>query len=699
VTSDSNRLARESSPYLRQHAHNPVDWYPWGPEALALARRENRPILISIGYSACHWCHVMERESFSDPEVARIMNEHFVNVKVDREERPDLDAIYMRSVQALTGQGGWPLTVFLTPEGLPFYGGTYFPPEPRHGMPSFPQVLGAARKAWRERRDDVEGAAKEILGFLERMNLGEIGEAPGTGSSEAPEVRPDLPAGAASALLSRLDATHGGFGGAPKFPQPVVLEFLVEHYALAGDGPALEGAHHTLRQMARGGIRDHLAGGFHRYSVDARWLVPHFEKMLYDNALLASAYLKAFQVTGDPEMEEVCRETLEYLLEDLRSPEGGFYSARDADSEGEEGLFYLWDRQEVDAVLAPDVADLFRSCYDVSRAGNFEGKNILHLPHDLDAVARNRELSREELNRILADARMKLEEKRREREHPFRDEKVLAGWNGLALRALAEAGAVLDEPRYLAAARKGTDWLLEALRPEGPGSRLLHQVTDGRASIPAFLEDVAALGNAALSLHEGTLEPRWLDEATALADEVESRFRDPGTGLLHDTPEDGEELVIRPREVMDNPVPSGTSLAAELYLRLGRMLGREELLERSRAIVAREKNAMLRTPSGFGRLMAVGNRLAHPGIEIALLGDPAGEDEARALLREAHRPLLPGRVIVGWSGSGRGPAPSTPLLEARSRVDGKPTAYVCRDYACRAPVTAPESLREELARI
>jgi uncharacterized protein len=688
-----NRLARESSPYLRQHAHNPVDWHAWGPETLERARAEDRPILLSIGYSSCHWCHVMERESFDDPETARIMNEGFVNVKVDREERPDVDAIYMRAVQAMTGHGGWPLTVFLTPRGLPFFGGTYFPPEPRHGMPSFRQVLDAGLRAWTERREDVEGAGERLLEILEKANLGE-GDADPSGEAVLDET---LSFRGARTLLHRFDPANGGFGGAPKFPQPVVLEFLLEHHAAHGDPPSLEASLHTLRQMARGGIRDHLGGGFHRYSVDARWLVPHFEKMLYDNALLASAYLQGFQLSGDEGLEAVCREILEYLLVDLRSPEGGFYSARDADSEGEEGTFYLWSRDEVDRLLDPETAELFRHCYDVSEGGNFEGRNILHLPHDLDAVARGRDLSREALDRVLADARSALEEGRREREHPFRDEKILAGWNGLALRALAEAGAALDEGRYVEAARKGAAWLLEVLRPGGPDAPLLHQITDGRAAIPAFLEDVASLGNALVSLHEATLDPRWLREALALSDEVEARFRDPETGLLHDAPSDGEELVIRPREVMDNPLPSGTSQAAELFIRLGRILGRDELVERSRAIVAREVPGMVRVPVGFGRLLSVAARLARPGVEVAILGAPDREEGARALLREAHRDCIPGRVVAGWSGEGDPPFPDSPLFMGRTRRDSRPTAYVCRNYACQAPVTEAGALRQALS--
>jgi uncharacterized protein len=700
-----NRLARETSPYLRQHADNPVDWRPWSDDALEEARATDRPILLSIGYSACHWCHVMERESFADPGVAELMNRGFVNVKVDREERPDVDTIYMRAVQALTGGGGWPLTVFLTPDGRPFYGGTYFPPEPRHGLPSFRQVLEATLRAWEERRSDVDGAASEITGILDRANR--ISPLAGD-EADVPGLDRSLTEAAARALLARLDPAHGGFGSAPKFPQPSVIDFLLAHHARtapdAGGSPALDAALLTLRAMARGGIRDHLGGGFHRYAVDARWLVPHFEKMLYDNALLAGSYLRAFQLTGEPVLEEVARETLDYLLADLRSPEGGFYAARDADSEGEEGRFYLWTRDEVDALLGEAESELFRRCYDVSSSGNFEGRNILHLPHDLEVIARGVETTPDALRERLARDRKVLFEARARRVHPARDSKILAGWNGLALRSLAEAGAALDEPHYLDAAREGTTWLLEALRP---GGRLLHQVPgEGGRRIFAFLEDLASLGNACLSLHEATLEPRWLDESEAMAREIEERFREPESKLLYDTPTDGESLVVRPREVMDNAVPAGGSLAAELFLRLGRLLGRQEWTRAAEALVERERPGLVRMPSGFGHLLQVAEAIVRPPVEVALVGAaPSGEGGADpglggadpgldTLLRETHRPFLPGRVVTGRHAAG--PAPDTPLLEGRGPVDGKAAAYVCRNHACRAPVTSPRELAEAL---
>ena len=685
-----NRLANASSPYLRQHAENPVDWYPWGEAALRLARERDCPILLSIGYSACHWCHVMERESFADPETARVMNEGFVSVKVDREERPDLDAIYMRAVQALTGHGGWPLTVFLTPKGEPFFGGTYYPPQPRHGMPSFREVLRGAEAAWSHRRGDVREAAEQIRKLLLRSNVSADGEAPPAGAT----LDPALPARALRKLLSLLDPVHGGIGRAPKFPQPDVLAFLLDRYALTGEGEALDAALLTLRSMATGGIRDQLGGGFHRYAVDERWLVPHFEKMLYDNALLAHVYLRAHQLTGEGWPEDVCREILEDLLDDFRSPEGGFYTARDADSEGEEGRFYLWTPEEVEAHLPEEEARLFSRCYDVSEGGNHEGRSILHLPHDLAGVARSEGIPRAALDERLRASRAVLRRARREREAPFRDEKILASWNGLAIRALADAGAALGERRYVDEAARGAEWLLAALSANGP---LRHQLSGGKAEIPGFLDDVAGLGNALLTLHEATLEGRWIEAAIRLDLEVEARFRDKASGLLHDTPSDGEALLIRPREVTDNPVPSGTALAAELRMRLGRLLGDEERLRAAGDIVAREARAMEAIPSAFGRLLSVAGRLVAAPVEIAVIGR-RGDSAAGALLREVHRPYLPTRVVTGADPEGA-PVAATPLLEGRGLVDGRPAAFVCRSFACELPATDPGTLRGQLGRL
>jgi len=708
----SNRLVSETSPYLLQHAHNPVDWYPWGPDALERAHTEDRPILLSIGYSACHWCHVMERESFENEEIAALMNESFVNVKVDREERPDVDAIYMRAVQALTGRGGWPLTVFLTPSGEPYYGGTYFPPEPRPGMPSFPQVLRAARSAWDRRRDEVESAAKEIRGLLERAQR--PGAAPGGEDDglEEPALDARLVDHAFRSLASAFDDRRGGFGEAPKFPQPVTLDFLLRHHRATGREEALGMVVTTLRAMARGGIRDHLGGGFHRYSVDARWLVPHFEKMLYDNALLARLYVQAWQVTGDDELRRAAEETLDWLLDDMRAEGGAFFAARDADSEGEEGLYYVWTPDEVEAVLGEERARLFMRVYDVTGEGNFEGRSILHLRNPVAAAARREEMEEEALRARLDEDRRALLAARTTRDPPLRDGKVLAAWNGMAIRAFAEAGGALDRGDYVDAARNALGWLLDVLRPDGSdGPGLLHVWTDGEAKIPAFLEDWAALGNAALTLHEVTLEPRWLDEARRLARGMGSRFWDEADGVFYDTAEDAEPLVVRPREVMDSATPAGSSLAAELCLRLGHLLDDGELRDRARRVLESGAGAMARYPASVGRLLYLVQGTLEPPLELVVIGDP-GNRRTRALLRPVLERYIPGRTVTGKA-SGRGdariagdeggdrPERDIPLLRGRWALeddDGRPlpTAYLCRDYACERPVTEPEALQEVL---
>ena len=677
-----NRLASESSPYLLQHADNPVDWYPWGPEALERARTEDRPILLSIGYSACHWCHVMERESFEDPAVADLMNELFVNVKVDREERPDLDQIYMKAVQAMTGSGGWPMTVFLTPQGVPYFGGTYFPPLPRHGMPSFTQVVRGAAEAYRRRKGDVKVAGERLVEALEAAAAGD-----GAGAELGEDVLDD----AARVLAAQYDPVHGGFGRAPKFPQPVTLELLLRHHVRTGDAFAREALLHTLRRMAAGGLRDHLAGGFHRYSVDERWLVPHFEKMLYDNALLARAYLDAYRATGEEDLRVVAEQTLDYMRADLRSPDGGFYAARDADSEGEEGLFYVWTPAQVEDALDSSEAALFMRCYDVTPGGNWEGKNILHLPHTLSAIARNEGMELGDLERRLSAARSALLEVRGRREPPLRDEKVLTGWTCMALRAFAEAGAALGRSDYVAIAVGGAELMLGTLRPEG---RLMHVYKDGRARIPAFLEDFGALGNALLSIHEATLDARWLPEARWACEEILGRFRDEQTKLLYDTPADGERLVVRPRDAMDNATPSGNSLAAELLLRAGHLFDEDRYREAARHVLEREAPMARRYGPAFGRLLSVVDRWLAEPVEVAVIG-PLGAPETLALGGAALRGFRRALTVAG-----RDPAQSAegiPLLAGRDLVDGKPAAYVCRGYACRMPVTDPEAVAAELS--
>ena len=683
-----NRLARESSPYLLQHAENPVDWHPWGTEAFDEARRRDVPVLLSIGYSACHWCHVMERESFEDKTTAELMNESFVSIKVDREERPDIDSVYMKAVQAMTGQGGWPLTAFLTSDGEPFFGGTYFPPEPRSNMPSFRQVLESIRGAYGERREEIVRNAGELKALLEKSSA-ERSDGPVARDGEAIVGLPLLDH-AFRFIASRFDAKHGGFGGAPKFPQPVTLEFALRVHSRTGDADALEMVTQTLRAMARGGIHDQLAGGFHRYSVDARWLVPHFEKMLYDNALLGRLYLNAYQVSGDPELGRVAQGTLDHLLTDMCSPEGGFYSALDADSEGEEGTFYVWTPAEVRELLDEEVADLFMRCYDVSKRGNFEGSNILYLPHDLDAVAKREDVSLEVLRELLQDARHVLLGARSLREPPFRDEKILASWNGMAIRALAEAGGALNQPRFREAAGSGLDFLLANMRKD---DRLRRSYKDGMARIDAFLEDYAAVGNAILSVYEATLEPRWLDEAAWVTERVIDLFWDDADGIFHDAPRDGETLSVRARDLMDNATPSGNSLAVELLIRSAHLFGEERHRDIAHRVLEREAGLMARFPAAFGRLLgALDQTMADP-VEIAIVG--AREDaRTQELLAAALRPYLPNRTIAGVT-PGEDLSHTLPVLEGRNRGT-EPAAYVCERYACKAPVSDAVALAEQL---
>ncbi len=691
----SNRLAEESSPYLLQHADNPVDWRPWSAEAFDEARQRGVPVLLSIGYSACHWCHVMERESFEDSTTAELMNESFVNIKVDREERPDIDSVYMKAVQAMTGQGGWPLTAFLTSDGEPFFGGTYFPPEPRPNMPSFRQVLQSIRDAYEERREEIVRNAGELKELLEKSSA-ERAEGPVTQDGEA-IAGPALLDHSFRFLATRFDPTHGGFGGAPKFPQPVTLEFALQVHERTGEGQALEIVTRTLDAMARGGIHDQLAGGFHRYSVDARWLVPHFEKMLYDNALLGRLYLNAHQVTGDPELRRVAEGTLDHLLTDMRAPEGGFYSALDADSEGEEGTFYVWTQQQVRELLDEEVADLFMRCYDVSEEGNFENSNILHVAHDLSAVAKHEGMDLEPLRDLLEDAKRVLLEARQLREPPFRDEKILASWNGMAIRALAEAGGALNEPRFREASVSGLDFLLGSMREDG---RLRRSYKDGIARIDAFLEDYAAVGNAILTVYEATLEPRWLDEAAWITSRIVELFWDEADGVFHDAPKDGEALAVRARDLMDNATPSGNSLAVELLIRSAHLFGEDRHRDIADRVLDREAGFMARFPAAFGRLLAVLDRTLADPVEIAIVG---ARDDARTieLLQTALSPYVPNRTIAGTA-PGEDLPHKLPVLEGRdggAEQGAEPVAYVCERYACKAPVSDAIALAEQLGEV
>ncbi len=688
-----NRLANETSPYLLQHRNNPVDWYPWGPEALERARAEDRPILLSIGYSACHWCHVMERESFEDEATARLMNEHFVNIKVDREERPDIDSIYMTAVQQMTGRGGWPLTAFLTPAGEPFYGGTYYPPTPRHGMPSFSQVLLGIAQAYSERRDEVRQSAEGLRTLLEQHAAV---RAPGGVLDTSVLDR------AAHGLASRFDATHGGFGGAPKFPQPMALEFLLRHWKRTGSGDALHMVEHTLLRMAGGGMYDQLGGGFHRYSVDAEWLAPHFEKMLYDNALLARVYLHGYQATGNPEHRRIVEETLEYVQREMRGPEGGFYSARDADSEGVEGKFFVWTPDEVDELLGPEDGPLFRRYYDVTEAGNWEGDHhhppprpisILHVDRPLTEVADDAGVAPERLEAAVARGKQILYRARAERVWPGLDDKVLTSWNAMMLHAFAEAARILDRADYRETALVNAEFLLRELRRDG---RLLRTYKDGRAKIDAFLEDHALLADALIAVYEASGDPRWIHEARGLADTMIERFLDEDEGVFYDTATDSEALVVRPRDLYDNATPSGTSAATLALLRLSALVGEPRYARIATRVLEGMGRLLTEIPAGFGRLLAALDfHLATPR-EVVVVGTREAED-TRALLNVLARHYLPNTVLAfAEPDSVAGAAELIPLLVGRGMVDGQATAYVCERYACRIPVTDAAGLEREL---
>jgi uncharacterized protein YyaL (SSP411 family) len=680
----ANRLANETSPYLLQHKDNPVDWYAWGEEALRKAREEDKPILLSVGYSACHWCHVMERESFEDEATARIMNEHFVNIKVDREERPDIDSIYMSAVQALTRHGGWPMTVFLTPDGAPFYGGTYFPPVPGRGMPSFQQVLLSLADAYENRRDEVLRSAEGVREYLQTSTGAVLPKtAVGTELLEA----------AAGSLMSELDRRFGGFGGAPKFPQAMNLEVLLRHHHRTGDLAALSGVEDTLRAMANGGIYDQLGGGFARYSVDAYWLVPHFEKMLYDNALLSRLYLEAYQATGDSFYRRIAEETLDYVVRDMTSPDGGFYSAEDADSEGEEGKFYVWTPEEIRNVLDSEEARLAERYWDVTERGNFEGKNILYVPRPPETVAAEFGISPEELWERIKEIRSKLFAAREWRVRPGRDEKTLAAWNGLMLRSFAFAARVLKREDYREVAERNVTFLLDKLRVDG---RLRRSYKDGQARFNGYLEDYAMVADGILALYEATFETRWLAEAEDLCDAVLELFWDEERKIFYDTPADHEELVTRPRDVYDNASPSGTSVATDVLLKLSLLLDRDDYRARAEAVLDSLSGGMERLPAAFGRLLAALDfHLSRPR-EIAIMGDPWAPD-AQALIDVVYARYLPNKVVAGRALEDEEAAGLVPLLAERPMRDGRATAYVCEGYACQNPTTDPEELAGQLA--
>jgi uncharacterized protein YyaL (SSP411 family) len=679
----TNRLINETSPYLLQHAHNPVDWHPWGAEALAKARAEDKPILLSIGYSACHWCHVMERESFEDEAIARMMNDNFVNIKVDREERPDLDQIYMNAVQLMTRHGGWPMTVFLTPEGVPFYGGTYFPPEDRYNMPGFPRILTAIAEAYRARPDEVTETAVSMLGELRRMDIAR---------SSDETISEELLDRAYSQLSRSYDEKWGGFGGAPKFPAPMNLEFLLRTFHRMGDRHAFEMAQHTARRMAEGGLYDQLGGGFHRYSTDAKWLVPHFEKMLYDNALLSRLYLHLYQQTGEEFYRRITEETLDYVLREMTDATGGFYSTQDADSEGHEGKFFVWTPDEVKEILGTEEGALFCSFYDITPGGNFEGKSIPNINDTVEDVASGEGVTTERLREALAHGREKLFAAREQRIKPGRDEKILTAWNGLMLASFAEAGAVFDRNDYTEAARRNARFVLENLRRDG---LLLRTYKDGQAKLNGYLEDYSFFADGLLMLYEATGEIEWLIEAQAVVEKMIEEFWDEEQGGFYYTGSSHEELIVRSKDYFDNATPSGNSVAADVLLRLGVLTGREDYGRKAVTIFRLLRDTVERYPSAFGRLLcALDFHLSSPK-EVAVIGD-AGADDTQRLLREVWKRYLPNKVVaLSEEGDARA-VELVPLLRERHALEGRATAYVCEHYACQRPVTTPEELAAQL---
>jgi uncharacterized protein YyaL (SSP411 family) len=675
-----NRLASASSPYLRQHADNPVDWYEWGPEALDRAREEDKPILLSIGYAACHWCHVMAHESFENDHTARLLNERFVNIKVDREERPDLDAIYMQAVLALTGHGGWPMTVFLTPDGEPFYGGTYYPPDDRHGLPSFRRVLAAVSDAWRQRRGDVAETAR-------RLREGLAGAArPQDASGNIDGQTLDL---AFRGLARSFDARHGGFGGAPKFPPTMALDFLLRFWARTGNGLALDIVQQTVRSMARGGIYDQIGGGLHRYSVDDRWLVPHFEKMLYDNALFARLGVNLWQATGDAEVRRVTERTLDWVVREMRSPTGGFYSSLDADSEGHEGKFYLWDLNELRELLGDD-AEVAIQYWGVTATGNFEGRNILHVPVEPGVTAARTGRPPAEVKELIETARQRLYVARSARVWPGLDDKMLASWNGLMVRAFALAARAFEREDYAEVAVAAGEFLTRSMMRDG---RVLRSLRNGDVRGQGMLEDHAAVGLAFLDLYFLSFDREWVRRAAELAETIVEQFFDADVGGFFDTATDHEPLIIRPRDVTDNALPSGTSLAAELLLMTSELDGSDERRALAEHVVQASAELLVRAPNFLGHLLGVADMVAHGAVELAIAGSP-GDEGFEPLLAAANRRYVPSLVLAAGS-NGEGPEPIA-LLRDRHRSGGVATAFVCRRYLCEAPTTDPVVLRKQL---
>ena len=683
-----NRLAQETSPYLLQHKDNPVDWYPWGEEALSRARELDRPIFLSVGYSACHWCHVMERESFENGEIAALMNDLFVNIKVDREERPDVDSIYMSAVQSMTGHGGWPMSVFLSPDGKPFYGGTYFPNEDRGGMPSFPRILTAIAEAYRERRDEIEQSSTRIVNAISSQ------------SSARMSVEPIAQAMFHSAyrhLAPEFDWQHGGIGLQPKFPQPMMYELLLTHAELQGNGAAQEFVDLTLTKIARGGIYDQVGGGFHRYSVDSVWLVPHFEKMLYDNGQLANLYLHAWQRTGNPFFAKIVEETLNYLDREMRHrPSGAFYSATDADSEGEEGKFFVWQTPEMEEVLGSELARVAMVYWDAARTGNFEGQNILNMHRSDESAASELGITVDELASKIGEAKRLLYAARLRRVPPMTDDKVITSWNALVMRAFAEAGAAFNREDWVDVAVQNAEFIFERLvRDDGRLMRSCKADSDVPASILGFLEDYAYFADALTHLYEATFDLRWLERAEELCDAMIELFWNSADGIFYDTGSDQEALIVRPRDTFDNAQPCGSSAASLALLRCAEFTGNVDLERIGAANLRSMRDLMERAPSAFSWWLQAAQFYANPIKQVVIVGE-RGNTETEALLAEARKGFNPDRIVALLTPGDEDGEKSLPLFEGRRMIDGLPTAYVCRNYACELPVNDVEALQAQL---
>ena len=676
----SNQLANSTSPYLLQHAENPVEWHPWGPEALEKAREQDKPIFLSIGYAACHWCHVMAHESFENPETAALMNENFVNIKVDREERPDIDSLYMDAVVAMTGQGGWPMSVFLTPDGRPFYGGTYFPPARRFNMPAFSEILIALADKWSTDRESLLEVGNELTD--------RIASAPSLGPVDN-DLDPEQFDRAAESLFHGYDWTHGGWGEAPKFPQPMAIEFLLRRHARSQDKLALDMATHALSAMASGGMYDQLGGGFARYAVDEKWLVPHFEKMLYDNAQLARVYIHAWQVTGDEQLLRTADETIGFMLRDMRDPLGGFYSSYDADSEGEEGKFYVWSEDEIKAALKdPIQAELFVAAYGVTEGGNFEGANILFRAAEIESLAEQYSMGVADIEAQISDARDTLLQIRQKRTPPGLDNKVLTAWNGLVLMALADASRATSNEEYLEAAQTQANFLLESLQSDG---MLLRSWREGEARYTAYLEDHAALGLGLIALYQADFDPKWYREALRQADEILEAFADPEGGF-YDTRHDHEQLIARPKSIQDSPTPSGNTLAATLLLTLGAYEGESRLIEPAESALRAMAQTATQHPSAFAGWLNAMDFALGPQLQLAIAGAPtdAGFIE---LASRSQKDYLPNLIIAGGE---PGAAEQPVLMAERSRRDGLATAYLCQGFACQLPTTNVDELSRQI---